>query len=268
MPLASIFADLATHMQSAEFLLQARHPAHPKAFTRQRKLPLPALVALLLSGMRMSLHSAEHQHICVSQRKLGCYRRHDIIKNQVRQLAEEAGVLVENEPDLGTAEQPDRRRPDLLIHLPDKQVVCDIAVCYAEADTYSKQQPAAVVEQRARDKHSKYSEIATRHDAKQLHFSVSSRGLLCVSAIALLGLLAHHAAATGLTALDSNEWCSLARLRIAVAVQRGNGALATHWRRANQRRLRSGDVDQQQQQQQQQQRYGDADDHKEQQQRV
>ena len=55
MPLASIFADLATHMQSAEFLLQARHPAHPKAFTRQRKFPLPALVALLLSGMRMSL---------------------------------------------------------------------------------------------------------------------------------------------------------------------------------------------------------------------
>ena len=55
MPLASIFSDLATHMQSAEFLLQARHPAHPTAFTRQRKLPLPALVALLLSGMRMSL---------------------------------------------------------------------------------------------------------------------------------------------------------------------------------------------------------------------
>ena len=57
MPLASIFFDLATHMQSAEFLLQARHPAHPKAFTRQRKLPLSALVALMLSGMRKSLQA-------------------------------------------------------------------------------------------------------------------------------------------------------------------------------------------------------------------
>ena len=57
MSLVSIYSDFATHMQSAEFLLQARHPAHPKAFTRQRKLPLPALVALMLSGMRMSLQA-------------------------------------------------------------------------------------------------------------------------------------------------------------------------------------------------------------------
>ena len=44
-------------MQSAEFLACARHSAHPKAFTRRRKLPLPALIALMLSGMRMSLQT-------------------------------------------------------------------------------------------------------------------------------------------------------------------------------------------------------------------
>ena len=51
-PLNTLFADLAARLRSAEFLLHAAHPDHPSAFTRQRKLPLPALVALMLSGMR------------------------------------------------------------------------------------------------------------------------------------------------------------------------------------------------------------------------
>ena len=55
--LDTIYSDFATHMQSSEFLLQARHPAYPKAFTRQRKLPLPALLAVMLSGMRKSLQA-------------------------------------------------------------------------------------------------------------------------------------------------------------------------------------------------------------------
>ena len=57
MPLPSLFADLAARLRSAEFLLHAAHPDHPTAFTRQRKLPLPALVALMLSGMRKSIQS-------------------------------------------------------------------------------------------------------------------------------------------------------------------------------------------------------------------
>ena len=51
------FGDLAARLRSAEFLLHAAHPDYPGAFTRQRKLPLPALVALLLSGMRKSIQS-------------------------------------------------------------------------------------------------------------------------------------------------------------------------------------------------------------------
>lgn len=54
MSLAAFFRDLAARLQSAEFLQSARHPDHPTAFTRQRKLPLPSLVALLLTGMRKS----------------------------------------------------------------------------------------------------------------------------------------------------------------------------------------------------------------------
>lgn len=57
MSLNSLFGDLAQRLRSTEFLLHATHPDHPNAFTRQRKLPLPALVALMLCGMRKSIQS-------------------------------------------------------------------------------------------------------------------------------------------------------------------------------------------------------------------
>ena len=57
MSLPSLFGDLAQHLRSAQFLSHAVHPDHPSAFTRQRKLPLPALVALMLSGMRKSVQA-------------------------------------------------------------------------------------------------------------------------------------------------------------------------------------------------------------------
>ena len=57
MSLNSLFGELAARLRSAEFLLHAAHPDHPGAFTRQRKLSLPALVALMLSGMRKSVQA-------------------------------------------------------------------------------------------------------------------------------------------------------------------------------------------------------------------
>lgn len=57
MSLPRLFSDLAARLQSAEFLLTARHPDHPTAFTRRRKLPLPSLVALMLTGMRKSIQA-------------------------------------------------------------------------------------------------------------------------------------------------------------------------------------------------------------------
>lgn len=57
MSLAALFDDLAAQLQSAEFLRSARHPEHPTAFTRRRKLPVTALVALMLSGMRKSIQA-------------------------------------------------------------------------------------------------------------------------------------------------------------------------------------------------------------------
>ena len=41
--------ELSERIHSAEFAQLARHPEHPNAFTRCRKLPLPALIASLLS---------------------------------------------------------------------------------------------------------------------------------------------------------------------------------------------------------------------------
>ena len=57
MSLSSLFSAFAARLQSADFLLLAPHPDHPAAFTRQRKLPLPVLVALMLTGMRKSVQS-------------------------------------------------------------------------------------------------------------------------------------------------------------------------------------------------------------------
>lgn len=44
-----MFCDLSKLIRSEEFAQQARHPDHPNAFTRCRKLPLPGLIAALLS---------------------------------------------------------------------------------------------------------------------------------------------------------------------------------------------------------------------------
>jgi len=53
----ALFSDLSGYLQSPEFLQAARHPLHPNAFTRSRKLPLPSLVSLLLTGMRKSVQA-------------------------------------------------------------------------------------------------------------------------------------------------------------------------------------------------------------------
>ena len=57
MPLSEKFSELAAYIASPEYLLAARHPDHPAAFTRDRKLPLASLVAVLLCCMRMSIQS-------------------------------------------------------------------------------------------------------------------------------------------------------------------------------------------------------------------
>ena len=57
MPLSDLFAAFAQLLHSDSFLAAARHPKHPHAFTRQRKLPLPALVATMLCGMRKGVQA-------------------------------------------------------------------------------------------------------------------------------------------------------------------------------------------------------------------
>jgi hypothetical protein len=52
MSLSTVLANLATDMQTDQFRQLACDPEHPAAFQRRRKLPLPALIALMLTGMR------------------------------------------------------------------------------------------------------------------------------------------------------------------------------------------------------------------------
>ena len=49
--------DFVTYLHSPEFRDHARHPNHPRAFSRQRKLPLPALVSVMITGMRKSVQT-------------------------------------------------------------------------------------------------------------------------------------------------------------------------------------------------------------------
>lgn len=55
--LSTLFEDFAARLCSAEFVHDARHPDHPTAFSRCRKLPLATLVAVMLTGMRMSIQA-------------------------------------------------------------------------------------------------------------------------------------------------------------------------------------------------------------------
>lgn len=55
--LTTLFQDFAARLCSTEFLHDARHADHPAAFSRCRKLPLPTLVAIMLTGMRMSIQA-------------------------------------------------------------------------------------------------------------------------------------------------------------------------------------------------------------------
>src|SRR5476649_442840 len=55
--LTMLFQDFAARLCSTEFLQDARHADHPTAFSRCRKLPLPTLVAIMLTGMRLSMQA-------------------------------------------------------------------------------------------------------------------------------------------------------------------------------------------------------------------
>lgn len=57
MSLTTLFADFTAHLNSDQFLQLSRHPEHPTAFQRRRLLPLPTLIALMLTGMRNSVQA-------------------------------------------------------------------------------------------------------------------------------------------------------------------------------------------------------------------
>jgi len=69
MSIPELFRDLADHLHSDAFRQSARHPEFPSAFSRQRKLPLPALVAVMLTGMRSSVQVELDQFFSTIQQK-------------------------------------------------------------------------------------------------------------------------------------------------------------------------------------------------------
>ena len=55
--LEHLFTAFSAYPHSPDFLKLARHGDQAGAFSRRRKLPLPALVAVLISGMRKSVQT-------------------------------------------------------------------------------------------------------------------------------------------------------------------------------------------------------------------
>jgi len=55
--LKQLLLAFSEYLHSSQFRDLARHPDFPNAFIRDRKLPLPALLAVLLSGMRKSIQA-------------------------------------------------------------------------------------------------------------------------------------------------------------------------------------------------------------------
>ncbi|OXC77921.1 hypothetical protein [Caballeronia sordidicola] len=73
MSLPTLFADLAAHIQTQQFRHLACDPEHPTAFQRRRKLPLPALIALMLTGMRKSVQTELDEFFAHLQQQGGVY---------------------------------------------------------------------------------------------------------------------------------------------------------------------------------------------------
>ncbi|MCO2922433.1 IS4 family transposase [Pseudomonas aeruginosa] len=73
--LRDLFSDIAARIQSPEFVASARHPDHPCAFTRHRKLPLVSLVVLMISGMRKSIQAELDEFFAHLQQQAQLVRR-------------------------------------------------------------------------------------------------------------------------------------------------------------------------------------------------
>jgi len=69
MPLFEWFAALADYLHTETFRNLARHPECPAAFTRQRKLSLPTLIASMLGTMRMSVQAELDQFFAALDRQ-------------------------------------------------------------------------------------------------------------------------------------------------------------------------------------------------------
>ena len=54
---SEFLSEFVAHLHSPDFHQLARHADHPGAFTRQRKLPLPSLIAVMLCGMSKSVQA-------------------------------------------------------------------------------------------------------------------------------------------------------------------------------------------------------------------
>jgi hypothetical protein len=73
--LPRVFASLTDYLHSDDFLAVARHADFPTAFSRRRKLPLPALVAALVCGFAKSVQAELDEFFAHLQQQAGLIRQ-------------------------------------------------------------------------------------------------------------------------------------------------------------------------------------------------
>ena len=176
------------------------------------------------SGVTHTSIRADAWHFlsCVKLAKGEINTRHDSVAEQVSRCAMQLGLRVRREVKGLSSNQS--LRPDLLLSLPGKTVLSDVAVCHPLAPgTRSRCGATALgtAKHREGDKRKKYLALSSQHCFEQLPIALETTGGMGPAAVTLVKAMA-----------DANEehvgmWMRADVIRevagsLAMAVQRGN----------------------------------------------
>ena len=159
---------------------------------------------------------------CTKLRGREITARHDDVGRALYRNAMTMGLKAQLEPKgLHTS---NRLRPDLLISLPGRRILTDVAVCHPLAPGAVKVGQGTRTLGRAKNvetkKRSKYAQLSSQHHFELLPFAVETSGGLAPSAVQLIQAMA-LAAAQSLVLWSRTAIVQQLVGSVAIAVQRG-----------------------------------------------
>ena len=174
-----------------------------------------------------------HHLCCNTHKRQEITLRHDSVVNALYLHSSHAGAAACKEPQGLSSE--DGRRPDLQIVLPGAHILTDVVVSHPLAPSYVSTAAAehlAIAADAAKDKVTKYAEVASAQAAQFIPFSVESTGGIGPEAAHLIELLS-LASRDYLTLPSHHPFSNSVFSSVAIAIQRGNAlAVAAGYSRA------------------------------------